>query len=455
MNFTFAVEDFGKIKEACCDVADMTLFIGDNNSGKSYLMTLLYGLAGGAFLDLIMKKPGPHSDYFIPIIKECMSERRINERYFLTEKDLMHIEDSVNSLLDEKKEEFVKGVFNKGIPIGRIRLRFHHEDPIAVLCARMPPNNELEMVIEKYAKKRAGSVMEMGHVFKTEKQDISNLAAILMSWAVRICMGTDRTSLSVYLPASRTGFMLTYKLLISNSLSKAFSPNSGDGNGNPAVLTTPVIDFMKLLGSLVNRGSNISAERLPVARFIEKNILNGKIIAREMPIPDYNYQPKGMKISLPLHISSGVVTEITPLLLVIKNCFMNCLMIEEPEMCLHPALQRSMARVLIKIANAGIPCIVSTHSDIIVQHINNMLRLHDSPRKENVLPKLKYDQDDAISRERISVYQFIARDTATKISKIEWNCCDGFRAGTFIDSLTKIMDETFEITSERSNDGRL
>ncbi len=42
--WTMHVENFGKIKCADIEAAPMTLFVGDNNSGKSYLMTLIYGL---------------------------------------------------------------------------------------------------------------------------------------------------------------------------------------------------------------------------------------------------------------------------------------------------------------------------------------------------------------------------------------------------------------------------
>ena len=38
------IKNFGKIKEAEIELSDLILFIGDNNSGKSYLMTLIYGL---------------------------------------------------------------------------------------------------------------------------------------------------------------------------------------------------------------------------------------------------------------------------------------------------------------------------------------------------------------------------------------------------------------------------
>ena len=54
---TLYVKNFAKIKEAKIELSPFTLFIGDNNSGKSYLMTLVYGLIGytGKILDIILK----------------------------------------------------------------------------------------------------------------------------------------------------------------------------------------------------------------------------------------------------------------------------------------------------------------------------------------------------------------------------------------------------------------
>ena len=38
------VEDYGRIKHAEIEAAPLTLFVGDNNSGKSYLLALLWGI---------------------------------------------------------------------------------------------------------------------------------------------------------------------------------------------------------------------------------------------------------------------------------------------------------------------------------------------------------------------------------------------------------------------------
>ena len=51
------VKNFAKIKEAEIELAPFTLFVGDNNSGKSYLMTLIYHLFKYAdkVIDMIFK----------------------------------------------------------------------------------------------------------------------------------------------------------------------------------------------------------------------------------------------------------------------------------------------------------------------------------------------------------------------------------------------------------------
>ena len=43
-NWKLMVENYGKIESAEIEMAPLTLFVGDNNSGKSYLLSLLWGI---------------------------------------------------------------------------------------------------------------------------------------------------------------------------------------------------------------------------------------------------------------------------------------------------------------------------------------------------------------------------------------------------------------------------
>ena len=44
MHWKLEVQEYGKIEYAEIAMAPLTLFVGDNNSGKSYLLTLLWGI---------------------------------------------------------------------------------------------------------------------------------------------------------------------------------------------------------------------------------------------------------------------------------------------------------------------------------------------------------------------------------------------------------------------------
>lgn len=71
--WTVHVEKFGKIESADIEVAPMTLFVGDNNSGKSYIMTLIYGLINTDFY---------HDQYRFPIKAQCFTEcRKFIDKY--------------------------------------------------------------------------------------------------------------------------------------------------------------------------------------------------------------------------------------------------------------------------------------------------------------------------------------------------------------------------------------
>ena len=54
MYWRLKVSEYGKIGHADIEVAPLTLFVGDNNSGKSYLMSLLWGIQNFGIMQLMV-----------------------------------------------------------------------------------------------------------------------------------------------------------------------------------------------------------------------------------------------------------------------------------------------------------------------------------------------------------------------------------------------------------------
>ena len=76
------------------------------------------------------------------------------------------------------------------------------------------------------------------------------------------------------------------------------------------------------------------------------------------------------------------------------------LMIDEPELNLHPESQRRMARLLAKLVNLGIRVFVTTHSDYLVKELNTLIMLKarednaalvDEVKKHGYLPDVYLD----------------------------------------------------------------
>lgn len=114
-------------------------------------------------------------------------------------------------------------------------------------------------------------------------------------------------------------------------------------------------------------------------------------------------------------------------------------------MCLHPQLQHKMGKIICRAVNSGIGMTITTHSDIILQHINNMIKL--SKRKEYVelCEELGYTEQDFLGCEQVKVYQLESKARA-KTEVKELLCGeDGFTVPTFNDALDKIMDEAYKI----------
>jgi predicted ATPase len=84
------------------------------------------------------------------------------------------------------------------------------------------------------------------------------------------------------------------------------------------------------------------------------------------------------------------------------------IIIDEPEINLHPENQIILTRIFARLANKGFRLLISTHSDYIVRELNNLLILS---RKDNTsvmknAEEFSYKNDEYINQEDLGVYAF-------------------------------------------------
>lgn len=81
------------------------------------------------------------------------------------------------------------------------------------------------------------------------------------------------------------------------------------------------------------------------------------------------------------------------------------LIVDEPELNLHPENQRKIARLFARIANAGIKVFITTHSDYIVKELSTLIMFSQkTDETEAIRTKYGYFEDEIIDKDKICVY---------------------------------------------------
>lgn len=446
MAYQLVVENYGKIERAELNIAPMTLFVGDNNSGKSYLLSLIWALSSGrqdqilykGLKSLLVEKYTDLYNRFEWLLsKEAIDKK--DRSIIIEEKELADI---INTVFTMNKDAFVKSLFNyEGMSIGKLAIQINESQPYKVI--RMPLDDGVGIRIQINEEEK------MRFVFvKRADVNAAAIARIVRELLNLILRNELPRSATYYLPAARTGFMLAKNSINQVGRKKAFDIIVEEDGESSDIEVSPfpksIIHFLDTMDSL--NTDTLNKEYVSMAVWAEHYMADGNIEYTDSNNGSIQYIPEGMEIGLPLRVSSGVVTELSPLILLLKySRRLKMICYEEPEMCLHPQLQYQMARLLVRMVNSGIRIAASTHSDIIIQHINNMCQLYGSNNKEAVLENSDFETDDLINVEKIAIYQLSVQGNTTKVERIlpENNV---FSIPTFRDALKSILEQTLEIS---------
>ncbi|KLI35709.1 hypothetical protein SZ48_01985 [Brachyspira hyodysenteriae] len=451
---TLHVKNFAKIKEAKIELSPFTLFIGDNNSGKSYLMTLVYGLIRytATIINIIFK-----NEKDIEKLEEYKKAKSIIESYinnldFNKEAELSSEEVEIfielfNVLLNKYSNEVINYIFNSDneIKLENIKLEFYNSEITFRIKKENRSGSNKEMNTFDINKIISGKIISgMWISFDNDNIYYNEIIKTIIGFIISNYLDTVFLSLyinrEIFLPVSRTGFLLSRNDISSSARAAKFDRYAEKNN---EYLSRPIMDFLDNFDKLSKQKNDIEYRTKTLIDFIEKNMLFGKIMINEETKNIY-YKPDNTELEFQMYLSSAVVTELTPLYLFLKYGFIKRkLLMEEPEISLHPKLQQQLTRLFIKLINTGVNVMITTHSDTIIQHINNMIKLNNNKEdiKKELMKKYNYNEDDLISEDKVRMYQFdIKEDGFTEITEIKGSKY-GFQAPTFHNYLMQSSEE--------------
>jgi len=134
-------------------------------------------------------------------------------------------------------------------------------------------------------------------------------------------------------------------------------------------------------------------------------------------------KPTGRDITVklaagPLHALATApsgVREALPLVLALAAKTFGDMVVEEPEAHLHPAAVKALARVLARAVNQGKSILITTHSDLLLSAVNNLVMLHARPGKAE---KLGYTKKDLIDPGSVAAYATRARKGHVELERL-------------------------------------
>ncbi len=174
--------------------------------------------------------------------------------------------------------------------------------------------------------------------------------------------------------------------------------------GAGVALPLPIVDFQRL--SLQPGRPAKQASRLShLASLIEDRMLAGSLtFHRDRGV---TLTPRGTERSLPITASASITKSLAALVQHLRSAgaTRGTLIVDEPELNVHPDQQLLLARVLVEIATHDVPVIVSTHSDYILREFNHcIMAAHPSPEAKKAATELGYTKGQRIKPRDVGAY---------------------------------------------------
>lgn len=441
-------ENLGNIAKGSIELNNLTIFTGENNTGKTYVTYAIYSLLDKDFFYALKELNPIIEDLYKDGTYHLELKTFFDSNYKKIKKEIeIAFSKSLFNVFSAHEKEFEKSKITFDLDVASIKKELVKQEYNGTLSIGKKDNTLCE-----FSKALDSTMLKIILLDTDVPQDIikDKLKNVLSGFLFDTLF-----SKSFLLPAERTGLNLFYQELSSERT--ALFHHIGKQQINKMELIKdliisrypqPIADYIDFLNNInLLRKSNSPFKDLSLR--IQKEILKGKYKVEKEGIyflpykKDANKENYNDKISL--HLTSSTIKTFFSLVFYLEHLAQEgeTLIIDEPELNLHPNNQRKMARVIAMIANRGIKVIVSTHSDYFVRELNNLIMLkNDFSSKKSIMTKNDYEENMLISSSTINAYVFCNNT----IQAMEIDEEEGIIAGTFdkvIDDLNGVSDEIY------------
>ena len=403
------LKKFGTIEKIEDDIFlnDLTIFMGDNSAGKSYLAIFFDRLIN---IEKEIKSSNLYSEFLEKEIMDLLNKIELEKNIDISKEiSTQGLENIIESVIKNFTKKYFSFLITKSFDIN---IFYNIKNKVTLFIKKSQTNSIYEFFIEISLKEKNNEFgIEGKRIIEISKfskklftQEIMEMILLLLIKA------SVNIPSSNYLPSARTGYLHTKDILLNYAIDNTFFKNSK----NKEKLPIWIIDFLKKLSfskEIIDNNFN---------KFLEEKLLNGKVkVYKDNTNIDFfiknsrgNYNKK---IDL-IHTSSSI-SELIPLVVFLKRGFIfknSLLIIEEPEAHLSFKNQKLMAKLIAMFINNGIKVLITTHSDYLIYELNNLI-LANNISKDKRPEEYK---EISIDYKKVNVYNFILKNQKSIVKKV-------------------------------------
>lgn len=411
----FEFKNLGAIDTATVEIAPLTVICGKNNTGKTYITYAIYALLFGwreyidwEISDDLMSKLQESGFVEVDMDKEFVSrwkDIRLNAS--------KNWKQSLPHALTSPPERFENTELSFNLEIDNIwqeryfKKDFRSENGNILFSAEKQKNSATVAFVAMHD----DSLKDFSKFTLKDFVSQTLLEAVLTPYIPKTFMvSTERTGVTIF----KEELNLTKNKIVT--LLTKFAADK-ETNLHPGKLFDAVykrgyplpveqnIQFVNKFGSL----ENLKGPLFELNPHLEKDfesIAGGRYETDKEGVT--RFAPQGnTKLKLQLSETSSAARSLVIFWYWLKTQAAkgNMLLIDEPELNLHPENQRKFARLLVKIVNLGVRVLITTHSDTIIREFNTLIMLSQNlPHMASVRERFGYLSDESLCPEDICLY---------------------------------------------------
>ncbi|VXD11694.1 conserved hypothetical protein [Planktothrix serta PCC 8927] len=446
------IKNLGIIEQAEINLKPLTVFIGENNTGKTwtaYLLAAIFGVE--AYKEYLETQLDLKNEVNYPPLETAVKQliEEGNAQLDLVNFSQEYLEKYINGVADLAASLMNEFMCSQRISFDNLDVKIELGKSANHYFAKIG-NAAIESKISASKRSKKGllnAVKESNnnrvYFYSGNESDILQKLPekVIREFIYEVVFQTIHRSFYGYtypFPTERTTF-ITLPLFNKIQKEKVFTVADANEITNDLKNETPINAVQRFIFTMLTASQKNFTERekeikdkpkiqkyINLAKLLEQDILKGKVdfepseLRRELLFQTSNE----MKLEMP--IVSSMVKELAPLVLCLRYLVEpdEWLIIDEPEMNLHPSAQVEMIEFLAMLVQAGLNVLITTHSPYIVDHLSNLMRAAKRDDQEAIKERFYLGNIEAfISQEKVGVYLFKDRTAKNILNEegfIDW-----------------------------------